>query len=103
MPKDRPWNRPRPGEIPGLPQTEDAIGLYHYKGADILNMTDAQIREFCLQKAKLFLYESQVKAGDTLVGAGANDLAIAVRYATCLLYTSPSPRDGLLSRMPSSA
>ena len=23
--------------------------------------------------------------------------------ATCLLYTSPSPRDGLLSRMPSSA
>ena len=24
-------------------------------------------------------------------------------YACCLLYTSPSPRDGLLSRMPSSA
>ena len=26
-----------------------------------------------------------------------------VRYWSCLLYTSPSPRDGLLSRMPSSA
>ena len=25
------------------------------------------------------------------------------RYQHCLLYTSPSPRDGLLSRMPSSA
>ena len=25
------------------------------------------------------------------------------RDKTCLLYTSPSPRDGLLSRMPSSA
>ena len=25
------------------------------------------------------------------------------RGITCLLYTSPSPRDGLLSRMPSSA
>ena len=25
------------------------------------------------------------------------------RYFICLLYTSPSPRDGLLSRMPSSA
>ena len=25
------------------------------------------------------------------------------RYCVCLLYTSPSPRDGLLSRMPSSA
>ena len=24
-------------------------------------------------------------------------------YYACLLYTSPSPRDGLLSRMPSSA
>ena len=28
------------------------------------------------------------------------DFVLAVR---CLLYTSPSPRDGLLSRMPSSA
>ena len=27
----------------------------------------------------------------------------AALYDTCLLYTSPSPRDGLLSRMPSSA
>ena len=26
-----------------------------------------------------------------------------VSYDPCLLYTSPSPRDGLLSRMPSSA
>ena len=27
----------------------------------------------------------------------------AVKVKICLLYTSPSPRDGLLSRMPSSA
>ena len=26
-----------------------------------------------------------------------------INSGTCLLYTSPSPRDGLLSRMPSSA
>ena len=26
-----------------------------------------------------------------------------INYKVCLLYTSPSPRDGLLSRMPSSA
>ena len=32
------------------------------------------------------------------LGAFASDV-----YQTCLLYTSPSPRDGLLSRMPSSA
>ena len=28
---------------------------------------------------------------------------VTAPYLTCLLYTSPSPRDGLLSRMPSSA
>ena len=28
---------------------------------------------------------------------------IYAKYIYCLLYTSPSPRDGLLSRMPSSA
>ena len=31
------------------------------------------------------------------------DLGIEVASRICLLYTSPSPRDGLLSRMPSSA
>ena len=29
--------------------------------------------------------------------------SMSVRVSICLLYTSPSPRDGLLSRMPSSA
>ena len=28
---------------------------------------------------------------------------VQTMLSTCLLYTSPSPRDGLLSRMPSSA
>ena len=32
---------------------------------------------------------------------GTTDIADEVK--ACLLYTSPSPRDGLLSRMPSSA
>ena len=31
------------------------------------------------------------------------DVVCAADAPTCLLYTSPSPRDGLLSRMPSSA
>ena len=33
----------------------------------------------------------------------AQDVAGGVVSNICLLYTSPSPRDGLLSRMPSSA
>ena len=42
---------------------------------------------------------SEDKANDVvqeIVAAGGS-------ASTCLLYTSPSPRDGLLSRMPSSA
>ena len=38
--------------------------------------------------------------------AGPNHVlptARTARFSSCLLYTSPSPRDGLLSRMPSSA
>ena len=31
------------------------------------------------------------------------DVVLEEEFRTCLLYTSPSPRDGLLSRMPSSA
>ena len=37
---------------------------------------------------------SSEPSGDPPVGSPSD---------TCLLYTSPSPRDGLLSRMPSSA
>ena len=33
----------------------------------------------------------------------AGNVMAASAEETCLLYTSPSPRDGLLSRMPSSA
>src|SRR5665647_2735997 len=73
-----------------------------------------------LGKRRLLL--SQLKPG-SIVYSGVHDIAIA--YGTdmteplvargpvvarvsedlqgCLLYTSPSPRDGLLSRMPSSA
>ena len=36
-------------------------------------------------------------------GYPAKWLELELTEGTCLLYTSPSPRDGLLSRMPSSA
>ena len=41
---------------------------------------------------------------DVLMSIFKNDqLPSTCNPETCLLYTSPSPRDGLLSRMPSSA
>ena len=45
-----------------------------------------------------------VPAGATLaVGGSSFSAPLYTYFTTCLLYTSPSPRDGLLSRMPSSA
>ena len=38
-----------------------------------------------------------------LGGIMGNDILDVAGVKNCLLYTSPSPRDGLLSRMPSSA
>ena len=42
-----------------------------------------------------------------LVKKGADIIELGIPFSDpssdCLLYTSPSPRDGLLSRMPSSA
>ena len=40
---------------------------------------------------------------DAFLLAAPDDKAAAAASRNCLLYTSPSPRDGLLSRMPSSA
>ena len=49
----------------------------------------------------------EIETDDGIIGIGNAALAPQVAKKTidtyCLLYTSPSPRDGLLSRMPSSA
>ena len=49
---------------------------------------------------------TDAKIADDVVGTEhltANEVDTTALGADCLLYTSPSPRDGLLSRMPSSA
>ena len=46
-------------------------------------------------------YNTTVPYLDT--GAAHQPAANSHHHKACLLYTSPSPRDGLLSRMPSSA
>ena len=64
-------------------------------------------RVFTGDKSSEFLFQCLFKAGlsNQSNSIEKNDgLKLYNAYlTTCLLYTSPSPRDGLLSRMPSSA
>ena len=48
-------------------------------------------------------YLDPLMRGEGIDGIDAMVAAAQAQFPGCLLYTSPSPRDGLLSRMPSSA
>ena len=52
----------------------------------------------CWIPSSCFGAESSVAASNQI-----NVACVGLGGIICLLYTSPSPRDGLLSRMPSSA
>ena len=63
-----------------------------YETFDIINdvMGDYDTIPYCRGNVLKYLLHRMWNKGDPLANV-------------CLLYTSPSPRDGLLSRMPSSA
>ena len=53
--------------------------------------------------ASSFRYMPHVMHAKQLVADGAIGEPVEAEFISCLLYTSPSPRDATLSRMPSSA
>ena len=75
-------------------------------------MSQAVIKSLFAQRSRDFLKDVLSRYTDE--GPKAPDILLVVKTThpgvvlpdylkDCLLYTSPSPRDGLLSRMPSSA
>ena len=50
-----------------------------------------------------YVVTDQVMGGKSELEAGFDDGVFSLKGYVCLLYTSPSPRDTALSRMPSSA
>ena len=75
-----------------------ALGLNHHTApVDVRELV--AIDETRLQDALIDLKQVKIVQEAAIVST-CNRTEI---YCGCLLYTSPSPRDGLLSRMPSSA
>ena len=76
---------------------------------NLIKLRDSTKMNFSYVAAKLEVYDNQNnkkeikvkirRKGDRVIHFSEND----TESYSCLLYTSPSPRDGLLSRMPSSA
>ena len=81
-------------------------GWIEVKGARTHNLKDVSVE---LPKGKFVVISGVSGSGksslafDTLYAEGQRRYVESLSSYACLLYTSPSPRDGLLSRMPSSA
>ena len=67
-----------------------------YEGGELMTKMNTNENSYKLDKGELFLFPSWMLHKVTPVTKGK-------RRVICLLYTSPSPRDATLSRMPSSA
>ena len=72
----------------------------------MMDCTDRHDRFFLrLMSKNVMLYTEMVATKSAIHGDRKKILSYSPeeKPLACLLYTSPSPRDGLLSRMPSSA
>ena len=76
-----------------LPRVEQRTRPSTYRGYKILWN---EIKPFC---GNLWTRDIRTRHAQGIL----DTMAKTDRFNICLLYTSPSPRDGLLSRMPSSA
>ena len=73
-----------------------------------MQLNPSEISELIRARIKDFDVGAEARTEGSVVSltdgiARIHGLADAMQGEICLLYTSPSPRDGLLSRMPSSA
>ena len=64
---------------------------------------EATLRNFVAQGAKVAILDLNADNANKLVDELGSDNVLFINTNICLLYTSPSPRDATLSRMPSSA
>ena len=71
---------------------------------EVVDLTEAGAIELNSESAMKLAYLNSINWWDQLQTLYLSALDVSTeRFAFCLLYTSPSPRDATLSRMPSSA
>ena len=70
--------------------------IFGYPGGAVLPIYDALFRNNSIRHILVRHEQAAVHAAEGYARSTG-------KVGVCLLYTSPSPRDGLLSRMPSSA
>ena len=75
---------------------KNSIGYLNIDRPESLNAMNDEVLDEFISKINDLNSEPTIRV---IIISGAGDKA----FIACLLYTSPSPRDGLLSRMPSSA
>ena len=69
-------------------------------GATLMQIANTLFDKNIITSKKTFQLAVRLMGKERKIPVGTFNL---VNAESCLLYTSPSPRDGLLSRMPSSA
>ena len=84
---------------------KEAEKLFSDFGLDISTAVNIFLRQSIRENCIPFNIQKEVPNADTLAAMKESEDMIAhpEKYKGCLLYTSPSPRDRSLSRMPSSA
>ena len=82
---------------------ETEVSRLNYRNEPIIISPSGQA--ICLPNKHLTLIKPKLSVGQTWEDNSGDKYTIRIieKGSVCLLYTSPSPRDGLLSRMPSSA
>ena len=85
----------------GLPDTLQGLGIETFTiGHNVREAKGKDVHSWKTQSSREHLVHAYEHVGKAL---GGHKQKVMDELDTCLLYTSPSPRDGLLSRMPSSA
>ena len=88
------------------------IVLVYLNGLEIFYQTWIQLKFICVILLSIFnqylgkciyLLKNNTNTKSAKYFRTINEIPTLLLILICLLYTSPSPRDGLLSRMPSSA